>query len=135
MNIIVLLIEIVNISGMGFGDGGFIYVVVGMLFFFSVIGIIGNVFVLYVYMRKCNKLVVIVFIILLVIIDLMISIVVMLYIIVIEYLNYYVKYDILCKMYMFFIILNVFFVVFIMVGIVFDRYFCIVYLFKYLMNV
>lgn len=134
MNTTALPTEKVNISGMGSGDGGPIHAVVGMLSFFSVIGTTGNALVLYVYTRKRNKLAATVFIISLATTDLTTSVVVMPYTIVIEYLNYYVKYDIFCKMYMFFITSNVPFAAFIMVGIAFDRYFCIVHPFKHLIN-
>ena len=128
--------ESANSSGGGGGaeEGGPIHAVVGMLSFFSIIGTTGNALVLYVYTRKRNKLAATVFIISLATTDLTTSIVVMPYTIVIEYLNYYVKYDIFCKMYMFFITSNVPFAAFIMVGIAFDRYFCIVHPFKHLMN-
>ncbi|XP_062617120.1 cholecystokinin receptor type A-like [Saccostrea cucullata] len=127
--------EILNSSSLhSVEDGGPIVAVVGMLTFFSVIGTTGNALVLYVYTRKRHKLAATVFIISLATTDLTTCIVAMPYTIIIEYLKYYVKYDIFCKMYMFFITSNVPFAAFIMVGIAFDRYFCIVHPFKHLMN-
>ncbi|KAH9495487.1 hypothetical protein Btru_013023 [Bulinus truncatus] len=96
-----------------------------MLASFSALGILGNSLVLYVYVRKRNKLSSTVFIIALAATDLVTSAVSMPYTMVLEWLNYQVYYDFSCKLYYFFITCTVPFSVFIMVAIAMDRYICI----------
>ncbi|XP_059147224.1 trissin receptor-like [Physella acuta] len=99
--------------------------VITMLACFSVLGLIGNSLVLYVYVRKRNKLSSTVFIIALAATDLVTSAVSMPYTMVVESLNYTVSLDFSCKLYYFFITCTVPFSVFIMVAIAIDRYICI----------
>lgn len=99
--------------------------VMGMLSIFSVIGTIGNAMVLYVYVRKRHKLAATVFIISLAATDFITCMIIVPYTIAVEYADYVVHYDILCKLYMFFITSNVPFATFIMVAIAVDRYLCI----------
>lgn len=108
--------------------------VMGMLSIFSVIGTIGNAMVLYVYVRKRNKLAATVFIISLAATDFITCMIIVPYTIAVEYADYVVHYDILCKLYMFFITSNVPFATFIMVAIAVDRYLCICHPFRHLMN-
>lgn len=108
--------------------------VMGMLAFFSVIGTAGNSMVLFVYIRKRHKVAATVFIIALAATDFMTSLVVVPYTITVEYMDYYIHYDMACKLYMFFITSNVPFAAFIMVAIAFDRYLCICHPFMHLMN-
>ncbi|ESO95815.1 hypothetical protein LOTGIDRAFT_116610, partial [Lottia gigantea] len=96
-----------------------------MLSFFSFLGCIGNSLVLYVYTRKRNKLASTVFIISLAGADFVTCVLVMPYTSVVEYTNYEIKYDILCKLYMFLITCNVPFSAFVMVAIALDRFVCI----------
>lgn len=98
---------------------------VSMLGCFSVLGLLGNSLVLYVYARKRNKLSSTVFIIALAGIDLVTSAVGMPYTMVVEGLNYKVSADFSCKLYYFVITCTVPFSVFIMVAIAIDRYLCI----------
>ncbi|XP_052760067.1 cholecystokinin receptor type A-like isoform X2 [Mya arenaria] len=99
--------------------------VIGILSFFCVLGTVGNSLVIYVYVRKRNKLASTVFIITLACTDLVTCVLIIPYTIVLEYMDYFIKYDILCKCYMFLITSNVPFSAFIMMAIAVDRYFCI----------
>lgn len=96
-----------------------------MLACFSVLGLLGNSLVLYVYVRKRNKLSSTVFIIALAAIDLVTSAIGMPYTMVVEGLNYHISLDFTCKLYYFIITCTVPFSVFIMVAIAIDRYICI----------
>lgn len=108
-------------------------VVISMLVVFSVVGIYGNGIVIFVYIKKRDKLILFVFILVFVVYDFLIFFVIMFYIVSMIYFRFMILYDFLCKIYMFFIIFSVFFFVFFMVVIVVDCYFCICYLFLYLM--
>ncbi|PVD37006.1 hypothetical protein C0Q70_03999 [Pomacea canaliculata] len=99
--------------------------VIGMLSFFSVLGTLGNALVLYVYVRKKNKIASTIFIICLAATDFVTSCVIMPFTIVMESLDYTITYDALCKVYFFLITCNVPFSAFIMVAIAIDRYLCI----------
>ncbi|XP_046547499.1 cholecystokinin receptor type A-like [Haliotis rubra] len=99
--------------------------IMGLLAFFSLLGTTGNAVVLYVYTRKRNKLPSTIFIISLAGTDLSVCIIVMPYTMTVEYLDYEIKYDLLCKLYLFLITSNVPFSAFIMVAIAVDRYICI----------
>ena len=108
--------------------------VIGILSFFTVLGSVGNSMVLYVYVRKRNKLASTIFIITLAGTDLMTCVVIIPYTMAVNYLDYYLKYDIFCKSYMFLITSNVPFSAFIMVAIAVDRYLCICHPFTHLLN-
>ncbi|XP_067658785.1 cholecystokinin receptor type A-like [Haliotis asinina] len=99
--------------------------IIGLLAFFSLLGTTGNAVVLYVYTRKRNKLPSTIFIISLAGTDLSVCVIVMPYTMTVEYLDYEIKYDLLCKLYLFLITSNVPFSAFIMVAIAVDRYICI----------
>lgn len=113
---------------------GILVAVIGILSFFSVIGTIGNAMVLYVYVRKRNKLASTVFIITLACTDFVTCILIIPYTIMLEYVQYYIKYDFLCKSYMFLITSNVPFSAFIMMAIAIDRYLCICHPFSHVLN-
>lgn len=108
--------------------------VIGILSFFSVIGTVGNSLVLYVYVKKRNKLASTVFIITLAGTDFITCLLIIPFTIVLEYMEYFVKYDICCKMYMFLITSNVPFSAFIMTAIAVDRYLCICHPFTQVLN-
>lgn len=108
--------------------------VIGILSFFSVIGTVGNALVLYVYVKKRNKLASTVFIITLAGTDFITCILIIPYTIVLEYMLYYIKFDVLCKLYMFLITSNVPFSAFIMMAIAVDRYLCICHPFSHILN-
>lgn len=108
--------------------------VMGMLAIFSVIGTTENAMVLCVYVRKRHKFAATVFIISLAATDFITCLIIVPYTIAVEYVDYVVHYDILCKLYMFFITSNVPFATFIMVAIAVDRYLCICHPLRHLMN-
>ena len=108
--------------------------VIGMLSFFTVVGSVGNSMVLYVYVRKRNKLASTIFIITLAGTDLMTCVIIIPYTMVVNYLDYVLHFDILCKAYMFLITSNVPFSAFIMGAIAVDRYLCICHPFMHLLN-
>ena len=108
--------------------------VIGMLSFFTVLGSVGNSMVLYVYVRKRNKLASTIFIITLAGTDLMTCVIIIPYTMVVNYLDYVLHFDILCKAYMFLITSNVPFSAFIMGAIAVDRYLCICHPFMHLLN-
>ncbi|KAK7490920.1 hypothetical protein BaRGS_00017792 [Batillaria attramentaria] len=99
--------------------------VIGMLSFFSVLGTLGNALVLYVYVRKKNKIASTIFIICLAATDFVTSCVIMPFTMVMESVDYAIEHDALCKIYFFLITCNVPFSAFIMVAIAIDRYLCI----------
>ncbi|XP_052761130.1 cholecystokinin receptor type A-like [Mya arenaria] len=108
--------------------------VIGILSFFCVLGTVGNFLVLYVYVRKRNKVASTVFIITLACTDFLTCVLIIPYTIVLEYMDYFIKYDFLCKCYMFLITSNVPFSAFIMMAIAVDRYFCICYPFTHFLT-
>ena len=95
------------------------------IFVLSVLGIVGNSLVLYVHVRKINKLSSTVFIIALAATDLVTSAVSMPYTIIMEALDYKIPWDVTCKLYYFVMTSTIPFSVFIMVAIAIDRYLCI----------
>ncbi|KAL8594244.1 hypothetical protein ACOMHN_033107 [Nucella lapillus] len=99
--------------------------ILGMLSVFCVLGTLGNALVLYVYVRKKNKIASTIFIICLAATDFMTSSMIMPFTMTMESLDYFIVYDFLCKLYFFLITCNVPFAAFIMVAIAIDRYLCI----------
>ena len=91
----------------------------------SILGVLGNSLVLFVYSRKNNKHSSTLFIISLAVIDFLASLLGMPYTIVVEELDYQLHSDFSCKFYYFFITCIVPFSVYIMVAIAVDRYICI----------
>ena len=116
------------------GGSSLLIAFMSILSFFSVVGTVGNSMVLYVYVRKRNKLASTIFIITLACTDLFTCIVIIPYTMTLEYLAFKAKYDFVCKLYMFFITYNVPFSAFIMVAIAVDRYLCICHPFLHLLN-
>ncbi|KAL4221012.1 hypothetical protein ACF0H5_019275 [Mactra antiquata] len=116
------------------GSSNILVAVIGFLSFFSVLGTFGNLLVLYVYVRKRNKLASTVFIITLAGTDFVTCVIIIPYTIVLEYVKYNVRLDFACKFYMFLITSNVPFSAFIMTAIAFDRYLCICHPFTHLLN-
>nr|KAG5702499.1 hypothetical protein BaRGS_015131 [Batillaria attramentaria] len=93
-----------------------------MLSFFSVLGTLGNALVLYVYVRKKNKIASTIFIICLAATDFVTSCVIMPFTMVMESVDYAIEHDALCKIYFFLITCNVPFSAFIMVAIAIDSF-------------
>ena len=91
----------------------------------SILGVLGNSLVLFVYSRKNNKHSSTLFIISLAVIDFLASLLGMPYTIVVEELDYQLHSDFSCKLYYFSITCIVPFSVYIMVAIAVDRYICI----------
>ncbi|WAR15087.1 CCKAR-like protein [Mya arenaria] len=106
-----------------------------MLSLFSICGTIGNSLVLYIYSHKKEKSTAAIFIMSLAGTDLFTCVFVMPFTEAVVYLNYMVRYDVACKIYMFFITCNVPFAAFIMVAIAIDRFFCICHPFLHVLNI
>lgn len=112
-----------------------VLVVMVMLSVFSICGTIGNSLVLYIYSHKKEKSTAGIFIMSLAGTDLFTCLFIMPYTEAVVYLQYYLKYDAACKIYMFFITCNIPFAAFIMVAIAMDRYFCICHPFLHVLNI
>lgn len=100
-----------------------IIVVICYLIVFSVAGTIGNAFVIYVFSKKRDKSTSTIFILALAGTDFLTCLVIIPYTMAYEIYEKKVKYDLVCKIYQFFITSNVPFSAFIMVAIAMDRYF------------
>ena len=111
-----------------------LYIVMGILSFLSVMGTAGNALVLYVFSQKKDKLVSTLFIIVLAFVDFITCLIVIPYTIYMEYVEFYIDYDALCKSYQFLITSNIPFSAMIMVAIAIDRYFCICHPFLRALN-
>ncbi|WAR15061.1 CCKAR-like protein [Mya arenaria] len=105
-----------------------------MLSLFSFCGNIRNSLVLYIYSHKKKQSTAGIFIMSLAGNDLFTCLFVMPFTEAVVYLNYMLRYDVACKLYMFFITYNVPFAAFIMVAIAIDRYFCICHPFQQVLN-
>ncbi|WAR15094.1 CCKAR-like protein, partial [Mya arenaria] len=106
-----------------------------MLSLFSICGTIGNSLVLYIYSHKKERSTAGIFIMSLAGTDLITCVFVMPFTEAVVFLNYMVRYDLACKIYMFFITCNVPFAAFIMVAIAIDMYFCICHPFLHVLNI
>lgn len=102
-----------------------LYITLAMLTVFSFFGVVGNALVLYVYVRKRDRLTSTFFIIMLAAIDFITCCVIIPWTIYFEYVQYSTMSDLFCKLYQFLVSSNIPFSVFIMVAIAVDRYFCI----------
>ena len=111
-----------------------LYVVMGILSFLSVMGTAGNALVLYVFSKKKDRLTSTLFILGLAFVDFTTCLIVIPYTIYIEYVDFHIKYDILCKIYQFLITSNIPFSALIMAAIAVDRYFCICHPFLHAMT-
>ena len=105
-----------------------------MLSVFSLVGIIGNSLVLYIYANKKTKTTAGIFIMCLAGTDLFTCLIIVPYTEVVIYVKYKLQYDLICQAYMFLITCNVPFSAFIMVAIAVDRFFCICYPFLHALN-
>ena len=103
-------------------------VIVGIL---SVSGTIGNALVLLAFFQQKQKLTSTVFILTLATTDFISSFITMPYTIVMEFLEYRVQYDVICKLYHFIVTTTIPFSAFVMVAIAVDRYLGIVHPFKH----
>jgi len=106
-----------------------------MLSIFSVLGTIGNALVLYIYSHKKEKSTAGIFIMSLAGTDLFTCLFVMPFTEAMVYLQYVIRYDVACKIYMFFITCNVPFAAFMMVAIAIDRFFCICHPFLHILTI
>lgn len=111
-----------------------VFVVIGLLASLCVIGTVGNALVLYVYSKKKDKMVSTLFILILAIVDFTTCTVIMPFTIYMEYVDFNVGFDIVCKVYQFFITSNIPFSALIMVAIAIDRYLCICHPFLHALN-
>lgn len=110
-------------------------VVISYLSVLSVIGTSGNAIVLYVFSTRKDQLVSTVFILVLAIVDFTTCLVVIPYTIYMEYHDFRIKNDVVCKIYQFLITSNIPFSALIMVAIALDRYLCICHPLIHAMNV
>lgn len=102
-----------------------LYCVMALLSFLSVMGTAGNALVLYVFHQKKDKQTSTLFILALAFVDFMTCLIVIPYTIYMEYVDFNIKYDVLCKMYQFLITSSIPFSALVMAAIAIDRYFCI----------
>ncbi|XP_048743989.1 alpha-2C adrenergic receptor-like [Ostrea edulis] len=109
-------------------------IVITMLAVFSVIGIIGNGIVIFVYTKKKDKLTSSVFILGLAVYDFLTCSIIIPYTACMIYLRFMISYDALCKIYMFLITFSVPLSAFLMVAIAVDRYLCICHPFLHLLT-
>ncbi|XP_069113605.1 orexin/Hypocretin receptor type 1-like [Argopecten irradians] len=112
-----------------------LYTAIGMLAVFSIIGIIGNALVLYVFSNFKQKLTSTIFILTLAGTDFITCLITIPYSIVVEILDYSLYYDIVCQIYQFLITTTVPFSAFVMVAIAVDRYLCICHPFRHAMTI
>lgn len=112
-----------------------VYIAIGFMSLFSLVGTIGNALVLYVFARYKNKLTSTIFILTLAGVDFVTCCVTIPFTIVTEAVKFQLKYDIVCQIYLFLITTTVPFSAFVMVAIAVDRYLCIVYPFKHAMTI
>lgn len=112
-----------------------LYVVMGILSFLSIVGVAGNALVLYVFAQKKDRMTSTLFILGLAFVDFMTCLVVIPYTIYMEFVNFSIQYDVLCKVYQFLITSNIPFSALIMVAIAIDRYFCICHPFLHAINI
>ena len=104
-----------------------LYFVIAMLSFLSLVGTIGNALVLYVFYMKKDRLTSTIFILAMAFIDFLTCLFVIPFTIYMEYIQFYIQNDFLCKLYQFLITSSIPYSAFIMVAIAIDRYFCICY--------
>ena len=102
---------------------------------FSVIGTLGNGLVLYVFSRTVGKLTSTIFILALAITDFITCLVIIPFTVTAIYVDFFLTYDIVCKVYQFLITCTVPLSAFIMVAIAVDRYICICHPFVHIMTV
>ena len=117
--------DITNHEGTAPPSRAELYVVMVIMSFLSVIGTGGNATVLYVFARKRDRFVSTLFILTLAFVDFITCLVVIPFTIYMEYVDFLVDYDLVCKIYMFLVTSNIPFSALTMAAIAVDRYFCI----------
>jgi len=110
-------------------------IAIAMLGLLSIAGIIGNSLVLYVFTRQKQKLSSTIFILTLAGTDLITALVTMPYTIGLEFVNFNVPVDSVCKIYQLLTTTTIPFSASVMVAIAVDRYLCIVHPFKHTMTI
>nr|KAG5704408.1 hypothetical protein BaRGS_031114 [Batillaria attramentaria] len=106
-----------------------------MLSLFSVVGVIGNAIAFYIFFLRRNSGTSVIFILALAGTDFVTCLVTIPFTIVFEAVRYNLRYDIVCKMYFFFICSTIPYSSFIMAAIAFDRYFCICHPFMHVFTI
>lgn len=106
-----------------------------ILCIFSVVGMLGNGLVLYVFTRTVGKLTSTIFILALAITDFITCLLIIPFTVTGIYLEFMLTYDLVCKVYQFLITCTVPLSAFIMVAIAVDRYICICHPFVHIMTV
>ena len=133
----------VGSGGGGVGGGGGderetslveLYAVMVILSVLGVVGTVGNAIVLYVFGQKKDKLVSTLFILALAGVDLVTCLVVIPFTVYMEYVDFRIRFDAVCKAYQFLITSNIPFSALVMVVIAVDRYLCICHPFLRAMN-
>ena len=119
----------------GLGSREEITAIIIILCAFSVIGMLGNGLVLYVFTRTVGKLTSTIFILALAITDFITCLLIIPFTVTGIYLRFFLTYDLVCKLYQFLITCNVPLSAFIMVAIAVDRYICICHPFVHVMTV
>ena len=112
-----------------------VYILISILIFLSIVGTAGNLLVLYVFSKKRDKLVSTLFILVMAFVDFITCLVVIPYTAIMEYSDFWIKYDFMCKLYHFLITSNIPFSALIMVAIAIDRYLCICHPFYHILTV
>ncbi|XP_050411951.1 cholecystokinin receptor type A [Patella vulgata] len=116
------------------GSAETMIILIIMLSTFALVGSIGNGLSTFVFYKIRDKTSAQIFILTLSVIDLFTCTVIIPFTIVMEYLNYTIKYDAICKLYQFLITSKVPLSAFMMVAIAFDRYFCICHSLRRIVN-
>ncbi|XP_076085248.1 uncharacterized protein LOC143056057 isoform X2 [Mytilus galloprovincialis] len=117
------------------GDRHLVYIAIGLMSVCSIVGVIGNSLVLYVFSRFKQKLTSTIFILTLATTDFLTCLVTIPFTIAVEVLYMKLEYDFVCKLYFFLMTTTVPFSAFIMVAIGVDRYLCICHPFKHVMTI
>ncbi|VDI01078.1 uncharacterized protein LOC143056057 isoform X1 [Mytilus galloprovincialis] len=110
-------------------------IAIGLMSVCSLVGVIGNALVLYVFSSFKQKLTSTIFILTLATTDFLTCLVTIPFTIAVEALNMRLEYDLVCKMYFFLMTTTVPFSAFVMVAIAVDRYLCICHPFKHVMTI
>jgi cholecystokinin A receptor/hypocretin (orexin) receptor 2 len=135
-NLFLLLQKTVNkMDDEGQEDDNLVYIAIGLMSVCSVVGVIGNALVLYVFSSFKQKLTSTIFILTLATTDFITCLVTIPFTIAVEALKMKLEYDIVCKLYFFLMTTTVPFSAFVMVAIAIDRYLCICHPFKHVMTI
>lgn len=112
-----------------------VYIAIGLMGVCSIIGIMGNALVLYVFSSFKQKLTSTIFILTLATTDFITCLITIPFTIVAEAVQHRLEYDLVCKLYNFLMTTTVPFSAFVMVAIAVDRYLCICHPFKHVMTI